>query len=42
MILEDSMISKKTNFKIAVQMDNPQFLDKEGDSTLALIEEALK
>ena len=42
MILEGSMINKKTYLKIAVQMDNPQYLDKEGDSTLALIEEALK
>ena len=31
-----------SNLKIAVQMDPPSLLDKEGDSTLALIEEALK
>ena len=28
--------------KIAVQMDEPEALDKEADSTLAIIEEALK
>ncbi|MEC8100256.1 MAG: glutathione synthase [Pseudomonadota bacterium] len=31
-----------SNLKIAVQMDNPWILDKESDSTFAIIEEALK
>ena len=30
------------NLKVAVQMDPPSVLDKQADSTLALIEEALK
>ena len=31
-----------SNLKVAVQMDSPEMLDKQADSTLALIEEALK
>ena len=31
-----------SRFKIAVQMDSPEMLDKNADSTLALIEEAIK
>ena len=31
-----------TSVKVAIQMDEPEVLDKESDSTVALIEEALK
>ena len=31
-----------TSIKVAIQMDNPEVLDKNSDSTFALIEEALK
>ena len=31
-----------SKLKIAVQMDPPELLDKDSDSTLALIEEAIK
>ena len=31
-----------TSIKVAVQMDDPEILDKNADSTLAIIEEALK
>ena len=31
-----------TSIKVAVQMDEPEILDKNADSTLAIIEEALK
>ena len=31
-----------SNLKVAVQMDPPEILDKQADSTFALIEEALK
>lgn len=42
MIQDDSTNKKENSFKVAVQMDDPKFLDKFGDSTLAIIEEALK
>jgi len=41
MTLED-LTNKKRILKIAVQMDDPEYLDRHGDSTLALIEEAIK
>ena len=41
MILKESKVIKKS-LKVAVQMDEPHDLDKKTDSTLALIEEALK
>ena len=31
-----------SNLEVAIQMDDPQYLDKETDSTIAIIEEALK
>ena len=42
MIREDLTNKKGLMLKVAVQMDSPERLDKKGDSTLALIEEALK
>ena len=42
-MIQDASINKQEAiFKVAVQMDDPKLLDKVGDSTLAIIEEALR